>query len=109
LLARILTDDAAVIDAAVPLLAIAAAFQLFDGVQAVAAGVLRGAGDTRWPLIANLLGHYGIAVPLGATLAFGLGWGAVGLWWGLSAGLTVVAIALSARFYAISKGLIARA
>ena len=109
LLARILTDDEGVIDAAVPLLAIAAAFQLFDGVQAVAAGTLRGAGDTRWPLVANLLGHYAIAVPLGAVLAFGLGWGAVGLWWGLSAGLTVVAIALSARFFTISKRLIARA
>jgi len=108
-LARLFTDVEPVIAAAVPLLAVAAAFQLTDGVQAVAAGALRGAGDTRWPLIANVVGHYAIGVPLGAGLAFGAGWGAVGLWWGLSAGLTAVAIALTARFHALSKRSIRRA
>ncbi len=108
-LAGLLTDQAAVIDAVVPLLAVAAAFQLSDGVQAVAAGVLRGAGDTRMPLLANLAGHYAVGIPVGATLAFGLGWGAVGLWWGLSAGLTAVALGLTARFWILSRGSIARA
>jgi MATE family multidrug resistance protein len=108
-LARILTDEAGVIEAAVPLLAVAAAFQLSDGVQAVAAGVLRGAGDTRLPLLANLAGHYAIGIPIGASLAFGAGWGAVGLWWGLSAGLTVVAILLTARFWVLSRRAIGRA
>jgi len=108
-LSRLFTDVEPVISAAVPLLAVAAAFQLFDGVQATAAGALRGAGDTRWPLIANIVGHYAVGVPLGAGLAFGAGWGAVGLWWGLSAGLTAVAIALTARFQALSRGVIARA
>ncbi|MBX3270673.1 MAG: MATE family efflux transporter [Sandaracinaceae bacterium] len=108
-LARILTDEAGVIAAAAPLLAVAAAFQLSDGVQCVAAGALRGAGDTRWPLVANLAGHYLVGVPLGALLAFGLEWGAVGLWWGLSAGLTAVAAALTFRFWALSRGRVARA
>jgi MATE family multidrug resistance protein len=108
-LARVLTDEAGVVEATVPLLAVAAAFQLFDGVQAVAAGALRGAGDTRWPLIANLVGHYAVGVPLGAVLAFVAGWGATGLWWGLSAGLTAVALALTARFGQLSRRPIARA
>ena len=108
-LARVLTDEIAVVHAAAPLLAVAAAFQLFDGVQAVAAGALRGSGDTRWPLASNIVGHYAIGVPLGAALGFGLGWGAVGLWWGLSAGLTAVAIALTVRFWLISQRPILRA
>lgn len=107
-LASILTDEAAVIAAAIPLLAVAAAFQLFDGVQAVAAGALRGAGDTRWPLALNLVGHYAIGIPVGAWLAFEKEMGTVGLWWGLSAGLTTVAIALTTRFLRLSRNEIAR-
>lgn len=102
-LARTITDEGAVIAATVPLLAVAAAFQLSDGVQAVAAGTLRGAGDTRWPLVANVVGHYGLGVPLGAGLAFALGWGVVGLWWGLAIGLTAVALALTLRFAILSR------
>ncbi|MCZ7685465.1 MAG: MATE family efflux transporter [Sandaracinaceae bacterium] len=109
LLARILTDEPAVIEAAVPLLAVAAAFQISDGVQAVAAGALRGAGDTLVPLLANLAGHYAIGIPVGAALAFGAGWGAVGLWWGLSAGLTAVALLLFVRFALLSRRPIRRA
>lgn len=109
LLARILTDEPAVIEAAVPLLAVAAAFQISDGVQAVAAGALRGAGDTLVPLLANLAGHYAIGIPVGAALAFGAGWGAVGLWWGLSAGLTAVALLLFVRFALLSRRPIGRA
>lgn len=108
-LARILTDEVGVIEATVPLLVVAAAFQLSDGVQAVAAGVLRGAGDTTVPLLANLAGHYAIGIPIGASLAFGAGWGAVGLWWGLSAGLTAVAILLTVRFWMLSRRAIRRA
>lgn len=108
-LARVLTDEMQVVYAAVPLLAVAAAFQVSDGVQAVAAAALRGAGDTRWPLASNIVGHYAIGLPLGAVLAFGFGFGAVGLWWGLSAGLTAVAIALTVRFWVISRRPILRA
>ena len=108
LLAGIITSERAVIDAVVPLLFVAAVFQLSDGIQAVAAGALRGAGDTRFTLLANLAGHYLIGLPLGALLAFSLGIGATGLWWGLSAGLTCVAIGLTVRFLRLSKRPIAR-
>jgi MATE family multidrug resistance protein len=87
---------------------VAALFQLSDGLQAVAAGALRGAGDTRFALLANLIGHYGCGLPLGALLAFGWGWGAVGLWWGLSVGLTAVALALVARFAWLTRSSVAR-
>ncbi len=64
-LAAVISDKADVIAAAVPLLSVAAVFQLSDGAQAVAAGALRGAGDTRFPLIANLAGHYLVGLPIG--------------------------------------------
>lgn len=102
-LARIVTDDLAVVQAAIPLLAIAAVFQLSDGAQAVAAGALRGAGDTRPSLIANLIGHWIIGLPVAILLGFNAHMGAPGLWWGLSAGLTAVAIALTIRFLHISS------
>lgn len=109
LLARLFTADESVVRAAVPLVAIAAFFQLSDGVQAVASGALRGAGDTRWPLLSNLVGHYAIGLPTAIGLAFGLGWGAPGLWWGLSAGLTGVALALLLRFVVLTRRAVARA
>jgi len=108
LLARLFTSDRDVIDASIPLIRIAAVFQLSDGAQAVAAGALRGAGDTRSPLFGNLLGHYAIALPLSVTLAFVLDLGVIGLWWALFAGLTAVAIALTARFLWLSARPIAR-
>jgi MATE family multidrug resistance protein len=94
-LLRIFTDDDRLIAIGVQLLAIAAAFQLFDGVQAVATGVLRGAGDTRTPVFFNVLGYWVLGLPLGYALCFRYGWGVVGLWVGLSAGLILVAIALT--------------
>lgn len=109
LVARALTDQAELVDAAVPFLEVAACFQLSDGVQTVAQGALRGAGDTRLPLVLNVLGHYVIGLPIGCALAYGASLGAVGLWWGLSAGLTAVALAMSARFVRISGRPIARA
>lgn len=107
-LARIVTDDLTVVQAAIPLLGIAAVFQLSDGTQAVAAGALRGAGDTRASLIANFIGHWFIGLPVALLLGFSAHMGAPGLWWGLSAGLTVVAIALTARFLYISARPIVR-
>ncbi|MDQ3301119.1 MAG: MATE family efflux transporter [Myxococcota bacterium] len=98
MLASIFTDDDAIVIATVPLLQIAALFQLSDGAQAIAAGALRGLGDTRATFVGNLIGHYAIGLPIALGLAFGAGMGAPGLWWGLSAGLTVTALYLSARF-----------
>lgn len=97
-IAHLFTDDVAVIDAAVPLLMIAALFQLSDGAQAIAAGALRGLGDTRATLVGNLVGHYGVGLAVSLVLAYEVGLGAPGLWWGLSAGLTVTAAYLLARF-----------
>jgi MATE family multidrug resistance protein len=88
------TDDASVIALGVSLLFVAAVFQLFDGTQAVATGVLRGLGDTRTPMLWNLAGHWLIGLPLAYTLCFVAGFGVVGLWWGLSSGLIICAISL---------------
>ena len=108
-LARIITDDVDVIAATIPLIIVAAAFQLVDGLQAVGAGTLRGAGDTRFAMVANVIGHYAIGVPVAVLLAWTAGWGVEGLWWGLCAGLSVVAVALVARFDRISRKAIGRA
>lgn len=109
-LAALITPERDVVEAAVPLLFVAACFQLSDGVQTIAQGALRGAGDTLWPFLINLSGHYFVGLPLGILLAWRvLDLGAVGLWWGLSAGLTYVAIAMTLRFVRISRRAIARA
>ncbi len=86
--------DDALIEMATPLLYCGAAFQVFDGAQAVLIGALRGLGQTRRPLLINVLGHWLIGLPVGLTLGFGLRWGAVGLWIGLVAGLASVATLL---------------
>ena len=69
------TTDPRVIELGVSLLAVAAVFQLFDGLQGVATGVLRGLGDTRTPMFWNLGGHWGIGLPLAYLLAFHFGFG----------------------------------
>ena len=75
---------------AATLLPIAGVFQIADGLQAVLAGILRGAGDTRAAMTANFLGFWMVGVPVSLGLGFGLGCGAVGLWWGLVVGLLAV-------------------
>jgi MATE family multidrug resistance protein len=91
---RIYTGDVDVLRAGVSLLAVVAAFQLFDGFQAVATGALRGAGNTRAPMLCHLAGYWGIGLPLGYWLGFGLGWGALGLWAGLCVGIIAIGCAL---------------
>ena len=91
---RAFTSDEAVLTAGVSLLFVAAFFQLFDGIQVVATGILRGAGDTRTPMLSNLVGHWFLGLPIGVTLCFILDWGVVGLWIGLSIGLIGVGIVL---------------
>ena len=80
------------------LLLCAAFFQLFDGAQVTLAAVLRGWGETTSSLVANLVGHWLVGLPVGCVLAFGLGYGAVGLWLGLATGLAAVAAALLLRW-----------
>jgi MATE family multidrug resistance protein len=96
---RAFTNDPQVLSIGVRLLAIAAAFQLFDGTQAVATGVLRGVGDTRTPMVTNVIGHWVLGLPAGYALCFAAGWGVSGLWIGLSIGLTFVAIVLTLAWY----------
>ena len=90
LILRIFTADAGVIETGAVLLLVAAVFQLFDGLQTVATGVLRGLGDTRTPMLCNLAGHWFVGLPVGYALCFWWGWGVVGLWLGLSMGLILV-------------------
>jgi MATE family multidrug resistance protein len=102
-LASLMTTDPSVLYAARPLLLVAAAFQVFDGLQAVGAGVLRGLGETRFTLIANFVGHWLVAFPAALIFGFGMGLGVAGLWWGLALGLSTVAILLVARFLRASS------
>ncbi|MBN1205165.1 MAG: MATE family efflux transporter [Myxococcaceae bacterium] len=88
----------------VPLFMVSAVFQVFDGLQGVGAGVLRGAGETRFTFLANMVGHYAIGLPLSLALGYGVKLGIVGIWWGLCAGLIAVAIALVWRFHRMSAG-----
>ena len=83
---------------AVGLLGVAVVFQVADGVQCVAAGALRGLGDTRVPFVIAAFGYWGIGFPAAWWLTVRAGWGAPGSWWGLAASLTVVAILLTRRF-----------
>lgn len=106
-LARLITNQENVIATAIPLFLVAAFFQLSDGVQAVGGGVLRGAGDVKFTLYANLLGHWMIGLPIALYLGFQQGLGIVGLWWGLCVGLTIVAVMLFLRFEKLSRELIA--
>jgi MATE family multidrug resistance protein len=92
--ARVFTTDRAVIRTAVALLAVAAAFQLFDGIQTAATGALRGAGDTRTPMLCHLLSYWLIGLPLGYVLCFVVAWRAVGLWTGLCIALILIGIVL---------------
>jgi MATE family multidrug resistance protein len=85
-----------VVATGVLLLRVAAAFQLFDGLQVVSTGIMRGLGDTRTAMVCNLVGHWGVGLPLGYALCFASGMGVVGLWVGLSAGLIAVGATLVA-------------
>jgi len=107
-LARLYTKDTAVIAMAMTLLPIAAVFQVVDGVQVVAAGVLRGAADTTFPAVMAVLGFWGIGFPFSWYLGFRAGWGPVGLWWGFTAGLAAVAILYGLRIVLRFRGHIAR-
>jgi MATE family multidrug resistance protein len=94
LLIRAFTSDGTVIEVGVSLLFVAAVFQLFDGLQGVTTGVLRGLGNTQTAMLWNLGGHWLVGLPLGYLLCFGWGLGVVGLWWGLSTGLIICGVGL---------------
>lgn len=107
-LARLYTRDAAVIAMAATLLPIAAVFQVLDGAQVVAAGVLRGSADTTFPAVMGVLGFWGIGFPASWYLGFRAGWGPAGLWWGFTAGLAAVTVLYGLRIFSRFRGHIAR-
>lgn len=96
-LAAAFTTDPATRLMATTLIPIAAVFQVFDGTQVISASILRGAGDTRVPMILHTLSFWAVGIPLGALIAFGFDAGAPGLWWGLTAGLAAAAVLQLAR------------
>ena len=105
-LLRVFTTDPRILDIGVSLLAIAAAFQLFDGTQAVATGALRGISETRMPMIVNVIGHWFLGLPVGYVLCFRFGWGVSGLWIGLSIGLIVTALVLTVVWWKRTQTLV---
>lgn len=96
-------SDPAVRLVAASLTPIAAAFQLFDGMQVIGFGVLRGAGDVRVPTVANLVGYYVFGLPLGYWLGLRLGLGPEGIWWGISLGLAIVGTSLLFRIRQVHR------
>lgn len=96
-LARLYSRDLGVLAVATMLIPIAGVFQVFDGTQVVASGVLRGLGDTRAPMVANLLGYWLVGIPVSIYLGFVARQGPAGLWWGLVVGLGLVGISLLLR------------
>lgn len=107
-LAHAMTSDPAVAQLTVALFVVLAVFQLSDGLQAVGAGALRGLGDTTFTFWANMVGHWVIGLPIAWLLGINGSLGVVGLWWGLSAGLTAVGVALVVRFGRSTRGTVAR-
>lgn len=96
-------DAAAVLALAAPLIVIAGAFQLVDGLQAVGAGLLRGLKDTKVPMILALIAYWPIGFVCAYVLAFPLGLGGKGVWFGFVLGLAAAAIFLCVRFWMLVK------
>jgi MATE family multidrug resistance protein len=93
---RLYIPDAAVVAMGALLLRIAAIFQLFDGLQVVSGGALRGIGDTRTAMLVHLVGYWAVGMPVTYGLCFWLGWGAPGIWVGLTSALVLIGAALAA-------------
>jgi MATE family multidrug resistance protein len=91
-IARLYTPNAAVIPIAAALLRIAAFFELFDGLQVVAGGALRGLGDTRSPAVAHFSGYWLAGMPLAYWLCFPMRWGVSGIWVGLTVALILIGV-----------------
>jgi multidrug resistance protein, MATE family len=91
---RLFIDNAAVIATGAVLVRIAALFELFDGCQIVSTGALRGAGDTRTPMLAHLIGYWALGLPVIYVLCYPLHWGVSGIWVGLTAALILIGVIL---------------
>ncbi|HWT66358.1 MAG TPA: MATE family efflux transporter [Terracidiphilus sp.] len=102
------TSDPRVLQVGPALLGLAALFQIFDGIQTVSTGALRGLGETRTPMVANFVGYWVLGLPLGMALCFLLHWGIYGLWIGLTIALIVIATSLLARWRRDSAHIVVR-
>jgi MATE family multidrug resistance protein len=96
-LARGFSPDPSVVEVTAILLPIAGVFQVFDGLQVVAAGALRGVADTRVPMLINLVGFWAVGLPVSAGLGLGADAGPAGIWWGLAIGIGIVGLLLAYR------------
>ena len=99
---EIYSRDRQILVMGVRILTIVAAFQIFDGCQTVATGALRGLGETRFPMLMNLVGYWVFGLPLGAAMCFRLKWGLPGLWIGLTLALIAIALMLLRRWHSAS-------
>ena len=107
-LASLFTTDPAVVATAATFMLVAAAFQLFDGLQGVSTGTMRGTGDTHTPMVCNLVAHWLIGLPMGYLLGFTAGYGIIGLWLGLALGLGAAGIYLLRAWWFKAQALVAR-
>lgn len=101
-IAGLFTSDVAVATLAAELMLFVAIYQFFDDAQATAIGTLRGYKDTRVPMIVTLVVYWGIMIPLGVVLGFGIGveaLGVKGFWWGFTLGLGLVAVVVCTRLW----------
>jgi len=103
ILVRAYTEEIAVVEIAVTLVVWGAIFQLFDGIQAVSLGLLRGLQDVNIPTAITIFSYWGIGIPMSYYLGISMGMGAVGIWMGLTASLVCSSVLLSWRFYARAK------
>jgi MATE family multidrug resistance protein len=87
-----------VIGLAITFLFVAALFQIFDGAQSVAAGMLRGLHDTKVPMLFAAFGYWGVGLSTAVGLGFGLGWEGFGIWVGLATGLATVSALMLGRW-----------
>lgn len=98
-------DEPAVREVAAGLLVVAAAFQFCDSLQIIAGGALRGLDDVRVPAWISFGAYWVISIPLGAALAYPLGFGVSGMWWGITVGLSLTALLLGRRIWRKTAGL----
>jgi len=98
LLVRLFTTDPEVIRIGAPLVRVGALVQIFDALNIIASGSLRGAGDTRWPFVAQSLNAWGVSVPLAWFVGVYLGYGVLGAWAALAAAMAVLTVILLWRF-----------
>src|SRR5258708_1082884 len=102
-IAGLYSTEPAVRSMGAKLLIVVAVFQIFDGMQTVVTGALRGAGNTHTPMLAHLVGYWAFGMPLGAWLCFIVGWGALGYWSGLCVALVLIGAGLLVIWYRLVR------